>query len=505
MKHALLDRVRRTIRRHDLLPPGTRVVVAVSGGSDSVALVHLLMELDRSGELHVAGLAHFNHQLRAAADADELFCAELAASVGRRFSADRGDVAELARREHRSIEHAARHARHAFLERARLQVAADVVALGHTRDDQAETFLLRLLRGAGARGLAAMHPRKAALVRPLIDCRRTELRAYLEAHGVSFVHDTSNEDVGVPRNRVRAELLPFLEQRFNPSIVDVLADEADLAREEWRWMESVAGEAAERLLHGAAHESRNEANASRHGAAHAARDVANTSRSDGARSRLNAATLAALPTALARLVLRRVLDERSGGRAVSFAHVENALRLARDDGPPVDLPGQRVERIGPDVVLTSRAIGQRGTRRHREGPENFFWYPLSIPGEVRIAEAGCAVSAEPASSAAAARAAASSQGVERGVAVVQLDRPEGPLAVRNRRPGDRFRPMGLGGGKKLQDFFVDRKVARPTRGAVPLVVDRSDRIVWVGGHAIDDRFRVTDPAQAVVILRLKQV
>ena len=119
---------------------------------------------------------------------------------------------------------------------------ADVIALGHTRDDQAETFLLRLLRGAGARGLAAMHPRRGALIRPLLDCRRATLRDYLASRDVPYIHDESNGDLSIPRNRVRAELLPFLEQRFNPSIVDVLADEADLARDEWRWMAAAEDE-----------------------------------------------------------------------------------------------------------------------------------------------------------------------------------------------------------------------------------------------------------------------
>jgi len=155
-----------------------------------------------------------------------------------------------------------------------------------------------------------------------------------------------------------------------------------------------------------------------------------------------------------------------------------------------------MERVGPDVVLTGRppaAVGRPGSSA------NLFRYPLSIPGEVRLAEAGCVVTAEAAPSAADARGLPG----DGAIAVVQLDRCQGPLAVRNRRPGDRFSPPGLLGRKKLQDFFVDRKIARQRRDAVPLIVDGSDHIVWVAGHEIDERFRVTDPAQAVVVLRLK--
>ena len=219
----LLERVRQTIRRHDLARGDTRVVVALSGGSDSVALAHLLRALDLAGELRVVGLAHFNHQLRPAASGDERFCADVAAALERPLLVDREDVRDLARRERRSIEDTARRARHRFLSRARGHFDADVTALGHTRDDQAETFLLRLLRGAGARGLAAMHPRRGALIRPLLDCRRATLQEYLVSRHVEYIHDESNEDLSIPRNRVRAELLPFLEQRFNPSIVPLEA------------------------------------------------------------------------------------------------------------------------------------------------------------------------------------------------------------------------------------------------------------------------------------------
>ena len=461
----LLDRVRQTIRRHDLARCDSRIVVALSGGSDSVALAHLLLELDQSGELSVKGLAHLNHRLRPDADADERFCADTARALGRPLFTDRVDVKSLASRERRSTEDAARTARYEFLERARAHFDADAVALGHTRDDQAETFLLRLLRGAGARGLAAMHPRRGTFVRPLLDCRRTDLRAYLDRHRIAFVHDESNDDVTIPRNRVRAELLPLLEQRFNPSIVDVLAGEADVAREEWQWMASAAEELAARIC-----------------------------RQQDRVWRIDAAALDAAPVALARLVIQRALTDLASGRAVSLSHIDQVLSLTRQGGGgPVDLPGQRVERVGADVVLTGR------TAANRASPANLFWYPLSIPGEVQLVEAGCIVSAEVAASVPPPSATAGN----RAVAVVQLNRSGGQLAVRNRRPGDRFRPMGLGGGKKLQDFFVDRKVARDERDGVPLVVDDGDAIVWVAGHGIDERFQVRDPAQAVVILRLK--
>jgi tRNA(Ile)-lysidine synthase len=469
----LLDRVRQSIRRHDLARADTRVVVALSGGSDSVALAHLVRALDLVRELRLAGLAHFNHQLRPAASDDERFCVELAVALAQPLLVDHGDVREIARRERRSLEDAARSARHRFLSRARQHFQADVVALGHTRDDQAETFLLRLLRGAGARGLAAMHPRRGSLIRPLLDCRRAALRAYLASQRLGYCHDESNEDLSIPRNRVRAELMPFLE-RFNPSIVDVLADEADLAREEWRWMAAAEDELWPRVC-----------------------------QRTGNEWRLRIDLLRTAPVALARLVIRRALVDAAGGRAVSFAHVEAALGLVREGGSPVDLPGQRTQRNGADLVLRARPRGAAGRSPALSGsPSNSFQYPLPIPGEACLVEAACIVSAEvSASPGDTPRRAGAGKGP---VAVLRLDRCRGPLSVRNRRPGDRFSPPGLGGHRtKLQDYFVNRKVPRERRDAVPLVVDETDRIVWVAGHAIDEDFRVTDPTQAVLILRLK--
>src|SRR5260221_1628133 len=197
------------------------------------------------------------------------------------------------------------------------------------------------------------------------------------------------------------------------------------------------------------------------------------------------------------------MQSMSGGRPISLGHVDAALRLMNEGGR-VDAPGQRLERIGPALVLTGRPPGTRGRwSKNVATRANLFRYPLSTPGETALPEAGWIVTAEPA--AGADRAIVSSGGIEPRTAIVRGDLCLGPLSVRNRRPGDRFTPVGLRGRKKLQDFFVDRKVARRDRDAVPLVVDAADRIVWVAGYGIDEAFRVTNPAQAVVIFKVRRV
>ena len=469
----LVSRVRTFVSRHDLIRSDSRVLAAVSGGSDSVALVHLLRALADAGELRLIGVAHFNHQLRASADADERFAAAIAARLDLPFLCDREDVAARAAREGRSLEDAAHAARHGFFARAGATAAATVVALGHTRDDQAETVLLRLLRGAGPRGLAGMHPRNGLVVRPLLGCRREELRAWLAERQLPFRDDETNDDVSIPRNRIRAELLPLLQARFNPGIVDVLADQADLARDATAWMDASAADLDAAL-------------------------VRRSRTPDGAaRCEIDADALRGAPVALQRALLWRLMTEVAVPRPIAYDHVEAARRLILEPGDTrVDLPGQRVQRIAATVVLTGRAPGALG----RAAPEQrtVFRFPLSIPGEVVSADAGWAVSAD----ASASAIVSSVQGPD--VAQIRSDLCNGSLAVRNRRPGDRFRPVGLDGQKKLQDYFVDRKVARERRDRVPLVVDGSDRIVWVAGFGIDEAFRVTDPTQAVVILKLRQ-
>ena len=195
------------------------------------------------------------------------------------------------------------------------------------------------------------------------------------------------------------------------------------------------------------------------------------------------------------------MSEAAAGRPVAFDHVQAALELleSADEAGAIDAPGHRVDRRGQDLVLTSRPPGTRG--RVPQQISNFFEYPLSIPGEVPLPGAGCVLSAETSPAGAIDPRSMTS---DTAVAVVRRDLCSGPLRVRNRRPGDRFRPVGVDGRKKLQDFFVDRKVTRQRRDiVVPLVVDETDRIVWVAGYGIDEAFRVTDPAQGVLILRLK--
>ncbi len=478
---SLSQRVLQSIERGALIPPSARVAVACSGGGDSVALAALLCELAQGAAWSVAGLLHANHGLRgAAADEDEAFCRDLARQLGVAVTVERVDAAARARAERTSIEAAGHRVRYELFERIVREGTADRVATAHTRDDQAETVLLRLIRGAGPGGLAGIRPRVGAVVRPLLDVRRDELREHLRRRGLSHREDPTNRDERIVRNRVRHRLIPFLAEHFSPAVTDVLARGAAIARDDADWIENAANAVAEEIVQYP------------EAGVHAEEDFPEEDL-PVERFDVDAARLAAEPPAVARRVARQVL-ERAGERRVGFDHVERLRRLVETGGTApaaADFPGCRVERRGATLRVTRR--------RGRQAPvavTGDFEYPLAVPGEVEIAEAGVRITA--------GRGERPACLVARGDAVVlPAERLTPPLTVRNRRPGDAFRPLGLGGRrKKLQDFFVDRKVPRDRRGAVPLVVDGRLGIVWVAGHAVSENARMVDSDEGVITLKV---
>jgi tRNA(Ile)-lysidine synthase len=475
-----------------MFPVGGRVLVALSGGPDSVALTLLLRELAARGECRLVGLAHLNHLLRDGAEADERFCREFAAALALPFHSERIVVRQLAREWRRSVEDAARRARYDFFRRVIEATGADVVATGHTRDDQAETFLLRLLRGSGTRGLAAILPVAGQVVRPVLDIARDELRAYLTEAAQPFREDETNLDMSIPRNRVRHELMPYLRREFSPAIREVLAHEAELARpDEDRLLNEAIDSAGLIVLR---HSSGRTTQLT---PAHV-RTCPPTAwaKEDIEAVVIDAAGLASLHPALASRVARVALLILAPDRFVGFEHVAALLALAAAPSGAVSLPGQQATREPSRIALV---------RQPFRAFANAFRFPLSIPGEVTLDAQGWAVSAQLGDGVESCRRDNGESAQVLGAAV-QASRVALPLSVRSRERGDRLKPLGLGGRtKKLQDFLVDRKVAREQRDSVPLVVDSAGRIVWVVGHPVAEDFRVTEPSQGVILLKARRL
>jgi tRNA(Ile)-lysidine synthase len=520
------------IHRQALLPRGGRVVVAVSGGADSVALLRLLRELETAGELTVAGVAHLNHGLRETAHRDEQFTRALAADLDVPFRSDLVDVRGRAHTLSVSLEDAGRRARYELFERVATELNADAVATGHTRDDQAETFLLRLIRGAGPRGLGGLHPRvhlspdasdarvssatdaldrvtvpidardaemglpadapKASrcVIRPLLDIGRDELRTYLATIGQTFVEDESNGDISIPRNRIRHTLIPALERDFSPGIVDVLAREAAIARQDEEHLQKEAIDLLDSIvLDRSSRPHRGPQGFQPDSHASAIETV-----------ELKARALCALPPAVRTRVAQRALAILAGARFVGYDDIDRLVALAEGTGPgaSVSLPGQHACWHGEVIVLSRQPFAAFA---------NSFRVSLSIPGEAEVGE--WVVSASRAGQGAEAPGVAEGQGANGGRdlnVTVRADRLTSPLTVRSRRPGDRLKPAGLGGReKKLQDVLVDRKVPRHQRDFLPLVVDSADTIVWVVGEPVAEDFRVTGPSQGVIFLKARRL
>ncbi len=363
----LLERVQQTVSEQALFGDGDILVAAVSGGADSTALACLLAELAPRLGARLVGLAHLNHQLRAAADADEAFCRDLAVRLDVSFDSRRVDVAAEARARRTSIEDAARTVRYLFLNEMAAGRGATRVAVGHTRNDQAETVLLRLARGAGPAGLAAIYPRAGLVVRPLLDVRRSDVEAWLRARGQDWREDESNQDRAFPRNRVRHELLPWMVEAFGDGVVDVLARQAVVSRDDADWFELVATETAARLV--------------------LAEETA---------LRVEQSALVALHPAIARRVvlatLRRVAATASparggsGGAFVGFDHVEAVLALGQAGSGAIDLPGQRVEIRNGQLRFAPRAPdpAREGRRRGRPAATGVAAEPIGASAVSKV-------------------------------------------------------------------------------------------------------------------------
>jgi tRNA(Ile)-lysidine synthase len=460
MNTMLLAKLKRTVQKHKMLSPGDTVLIAVSGGPDSVCLLSALHnlsdELDLS--LHVA---HLDHMFRGKESADEAqFVAGLANQLGLPSTIESIDGAALCRERGLSVQAGAREARYAFLSRVAEMIGASRIATGHTATDQAETVLLRLLRGAGSAGLAGIPPVRGRFIRPLIETTREQVLEHLAQAGLTYVTDPSNTKPLYTRNRIRLELMPVLRQ-FNPRIVEVLAAEAALLKDE------------------------NEAlNLSVETAAHAVTEK----RGDGFAVQRDA--FLALHPAIKRRILRKLADDSAHGPScLTSVQVDEALQF------------MSTAPTGRTMLLPEGLTIERTYGRFLIGPSTEtapFACQLKIPGKTPVPGSGIEVETILCSG-----PEAPPDTNYCWQAIFDYDKIGLPLQVRNRRPGDRFHPSGLGGkSKKLQDLLVDAKVPRRRRDAVPLLCSGSE-IIWVMGMRTDQRFHAQADTKQRLLVRVR--
>lgn len=442
---AFLRRIDAVITEHGMLRRGDIVLAGLSGGPDSVCMLRVLHAMRGQREISLHAI-YVDHNLRPAEAPGEIaFCDGLCGELGIPFHLRRIDVAGFARERRMNRQEAARDLRYREFETCADELGATRIAVAHTLDDQAETVLMRLLRGAGPSGLAGIPPVRGRIVRPLIETAREEIESFLAAGGWRWQLDSSNLRRDYLRNHVRLALMPEL-KRLNPRFLQAAARTARIFREEERYFDVVVTKALMRMI----------------------------SRKTDTRIELFLAPLEMLEPIVLRRVLRRAVDAVRGIRGIGFDQIEEIAGLIRNgaSGDRLTLPKSvRIVREYSLLVITT------------DPPARIGRYELDPPCEVAVRGSGLVLRA-----AFCERADETADG--KTSVVLDADKLALPLLVRPREAGDFFLPLGFGKRKKLQDFFVDAKVPRDERDAVPLVVSGDD-IVWIAGHRADERFRTT--------------
>jgi len=458
------------VRKQVLVSAGVKLVIAVSGGADSVCLLHILARHrdDLDVELHAA---HLNHQLRGKeSDADAVYVSGLAKKLGVPATIECRDVATYRDRKGVSLEEAAREVRYKFLAHVAERTGASSVVTGHTCDDHVETILLHLLRGTGTAGLRGLKSRSQLprygrsggleVVRPLLVITRQETIAYCRRHRLAPRTDSSNESLHFLRNRIRLELLPIL-RSYNPGIDQVLLRLADIAGDDISFIEKQASLPWPDLA-----------------------------QKDGEALYLDVNKMLALPRALQRQVFRKAVKELRGDlKDVEAEHIEAMVEsLSKPAGKTFHLP---------DGLTLSNEYGRMVMTLTQAPacplPPLAPMSDINIPGETILS--GWRIRAD-----VVQQPVNSDNGL---IASFDLDKVGKKLVVRRRRPGDRFQPLGMNQTKKLQDFMVDAKIPRAWRDRVPLV-SSPKQVLWVVGWRIDDRVKVTEETNKILRLQFER-
>lgn len=466
------SKVRDTIEKNKLIKKGDKILLCVSGGPDSMALLYLLTALRKEYGIELA-VAHLDHMLRGKASAqDANFVKKIADKLNIPFVTEESDVRALANSNKMSIEEAAREARYDFYQRAAKKVVATKIATAHTMDDQAETVLMRLIKGAGSAGLSGI-PYKRQLsnrwvIRPLLDIKRSDIEKYIKKQGIPSRIDASNLKTFYLRNRVRNILIPLLEKKFNPKIKENLNLVSKNLGAEFSYLNIAARRLCERL-------------------------TSKTQRGID----IGIDDLLRQHIAMQRLIVREIIFKLRGNlRKITYKHwlqVESALtKVGRQK---VDLAGGiKVIRDKGRVLFTNKKIPEEIKKQLKTAVK------LNVPGETAIPELGIKVRTE-----IVKRRPKFKKGKRRKRSeYINGDLIKGSLMIRTRLKGDKMRPLGMKSFKKLQDIFVDEKIPSEIRDTIPLIISRN-RILWIPGIKISEDFKVDKGTKKVLKILIGRV
>ncbi len=460
-----------TIRSHCMLQNEDAVLIGVSGGPDSVALVHILLEFAPLYSLRIA-IAHLNHCLRQTESArDEAFVVALAKRLQLPMHVEREDVYDYRKRSRLSLEEAARECRYRFYHTIAARHGYDKIALGHHADDNAELVLMGLLRGSGPAGLSGMPPvRDDKIIRPLIHLRRSQILHYVAAKELDYIEDSSNRDFKFLRNKIRHRLIPALEAEYNPKLTVALNRLADILDAEHRVIENLIQPIFEKVM------------------------IFEKQGSLG----LSIAELNQQPLAVKRRLIREAILRVKGDlRRITFVQIEAVLRLAQKGlrAGTLDLADRiRIRRENATLFVAKEERNLRHCfRAPFLSPVPAYEYRLDEPGVIRIKEAAVRIcfSEIPKDQVSDWRQP------DPRIVFLDMDRIQFPLVIRSFCPGDRFSPLGTCGRQKLKKFFIDHKVDRAERTSCPIVLSRN-QIIWVAGYRLDNGVKITPRTRRVL-------
>lgn len=461
----MLNRVKKTIDKFKMLEKGDKILAAVSGGIDSVALLNLLMKLKEEYKLDLAA-AHLNHSMRGKeSKRDFVFVKTLAKNMGIKFIGKTIDVPKIVKKKKGSTQDIARKVRYDFFEETAKKYGADKIATGHTLDDNAETVLMRVIKGAALKGLKGIPFVRDKIIRPLMEIERLDIEKYARENSIKYVEDSSNKKTKYFRNKVRLKLLPIL-QEYNPNIKKELARLAMSVKRDEDYLEQEADKAYKKAL----------------------------SDSDGKKIILNLNGIKRLPDALKTRIFLKAAERLKGDKLDIYSyHLEDILELIDSNAPQsfINLPKNIIVQKEYDRLIFAKDRQKAEGRRQKDVYERL----LNIPGNTNIKEIGKKIKATIIKPSAFSREPLAND----NTACFDYDRLDFPLIVRNFRAGDRFKPFGMNGSKKIKDLFIEKKMPLDLRKKTPIIVSGKE-IIWVAGVRRGDAAKVDKNTRKILMI-----
>lgn len=472
----LEEKVLETIKKFDMLSFDDKVLVGVSGGPDSVALLKILLSFRQKYNLSIY-IAHLNHMLRGReSDEDADFVKNLAQKLDLPCEVKSCNLSEIVKKKQSNLEEIAREYRYKFYSETTEKLKTNKIALGHNADDQVETILMRLLRGSGLEGLTGIPPVRNKIIRPLIECTRKEIEEYCQIHKIEYRIDSSNKETIYFRNKIRLELLPLLSKEYNKNIKDIILRLQSMVSEVYTYLqqktellfrEIVKVEGQERII-------------------------------------VDLKKFNTLSLALKRRIIRKSIEVIKGNLySINFAHNNEILKLSeyQSGEKEVYLPENlRAKKSYNQLIIYRKRVFKNWVDEISTPWE----YNILISGKTKIKALDIEFETRILDSAEIKSSLYFDEKKPKGefIEFIDYDKVKFPLKLRNRRIGDRFYPLKMIGEKKVKEYFIDNKIPKSHRDLVPILVDSENKIIWIVGMRMDNRVKITSASKKLLYLKM---